>query len=175
MDTLEAIEKRYCYRGEYETTTIDRTTLEKIVHAGIRAPSGYNSQTTSFVIVDDVELVAKVAEILAKPKLATSPALIACVADHRVEHNGMQFAVEDCAAAVENILLAMTALGYSGVWLDGALRREGRAEAIGRLLGVPEDLQVRVLIPVGVPKNPGVPSERKPFEDRAWFNRYREC
>jgi nitroreductase len=94
------------------------------------------------------------------------------VAEHREIFEGMTFAVEDCAAAVENMLLAVTALGYASVWLDGILRRENRAQQIAALLGVPRDREVRVLLPVGVPTGEMVCVDKKSFEERAWFNRY---
>ena len=42
------------------------------------------------------------------------------------------FGVEDYAAAVENMLLAIQALGYATVWIDGALRRDGVARKVAK-------------------------------------------
>jgi hypothetical protein len=70
------------------------------------------------------------------------------------------------------MLLAVTALGYATVWLDGVLRVEDRAARIGRLLGVPTGQSVRIILPIGVPATPGVQREKLPFSQRAWFNRY---
>ena len=80
--------------------------------------------------------------------------------------------MEDCAAAVENILLAVTAYGYATVWIDGALRVDRKAQRIAEVLGVPSDHEVRVLLPLGIPVQPGTQKEKLPFEKRAWFNRY---
>ncbi len=63
-------------------------------------------------------------------------------------------------------------MGYASVWLDGALRLEGRAEKIGALLGVPSGRTVRILMPLGLPDEPGVPRDRLPFDQRAYFNRW---
>ncbi|HDL64057.1 MAG TPA: hypothetical protein ENH12_01565, partial [Proteobacteria bacterium] len=87
-------------------------------------------------------------------------------------YEGMDFQIEDCAAAVENMLLSITALGYGSVWVDGWLRREGRADKIGRLLGVPDSKVVRILLPVGIPTEPGARPVKMPFGERAWFNRW---
>jgi nitroreductase len=70
------------------------------------------------------------------------------------------------------MLLAIIAMGYATVWLDGVLRAEDRAARIGRLLGVPPEKTVRVLLPIGVPAQPGEPREKLPFDQRAWFNRH---
>ena len=64
------------------------------------------------------------------------------------------------------------ALGYASVWLDGALRAEDRAARIGRLLGVPAGRTVRILLPLGVPAEPGQQQGKTPLRPRAWFNRY---
>jgi len=59
------------------------------------------------------------------------------------------------------------------LWIDGVLRREERAARLARLLGVPEPLEVRVILPLGVPVEAKAQREKKPFAERAWFNRYR--
>ena len=172
MDVFEAVSKRYSYRGEFTDAPVPREDLIKIVLAGIHAPSGKNEQTTSFVIVDDTELLGQVARIVDKPVCHSAKAMIVCVIDPRPVLGSLSFAVEDCAAAVENMLLAITALGYATVWLDGTLRSEDKAARIARLLGVPEDKSVRILLPLGVAAEPGTQKEKLPFEKRAWFNRY---
>jgi nitroreductase len=172
MDLFEAIDKRYSYRGQFTKAPIPRDDLKRIVQAGIRAPSARNEQVASFAIVDDPQLLKQIAEIVNRPVCHTAKAIIACVADPRPILGGLSFAVEDCAAAVENMLLAVVALGYATVWLDGALRVEDKAARIGRLLGVPEGKTVRVLLPLGVAAEPGTQKDKLPFHQRAWFNRY---
>ena len=172
MDLFEAVEKRHSYRGEFTGAPVPREDLRKIVQAGIRAPSGKNEQVASFVIVDDVELLRQITRIVDKPVCNTARAMIVCVIDPRPILGNLSFAVEDCAASVENMLLAITALGYATVWLDGVLRAENKAARIAQLLGVPEDRAVRILLPLGVAAQPGTQKEKLPFERRAWFNRH---
>jgi len=172
MDVFEAIAKRHSYRGDFKNTPVPRTDLERIVWAGLQAPSGCNAQTTSFVIVDDPALLRELAAIIDRPVMRTAMAAIVCVAEHRPVYHGLSFGVEDCAAAVENMLLAITAMGYATVWLDGVLRVENRGRRIADLLGVPADREVRIVLPIGIPAAKGEPKEKKPFAERAWFNRY---
>ncbi len=172
MDLFEAIQKRHSYRGPFRPTPIAREDLQRIVQAGIQAPSARNEQVVSFVIVDEPQLLGQIAEIVDRPACETAAAMIVCVIDPRPILEELSFAAEDCAACVENMLLAVTALGYATVWLDGVLRRMQKAERIARLLGVPAGRQVRVLLPLGVPEEPGTQKEKLPFAQRAWFNRY---
>ena len=167
MDVFEAMQQRHSYRGGFLDKPVPREDLTRIVEAGLKAPSGCNAQTTSFVIIDYPERMAELREIIP----IKSPAAIACVVDSQPVYKGMSFGIEDCSAAVENMLLAITALGYASVWLDGQLRG-GKGEQIAKLLGVPEGKRVQVLLPVGVPAETGKQPEKKPFDQRAWFNSY---
>lgn len=172
MDVFEAIEKRHSYRGDFTGDPVPENDLRRIVQAGIQAPSGCNAQTTSFVIVTDPRIISSISEIIEKPFVNTAKAVIACVVKHEEVYHGMAFGIEDCSAAVENILLAITALGYATVWLDGCLRVKDRAQRTAELLGVPEDREIRVLLPIGVPAEECQQKEKQPFEKRASFNRH---
>ncbi|MHC4963172.1 MAG: nitroreductase family protein [Planctomycetota bacterium] len=76
------------------------------------------------------------------------------------------------SAAVENMLLGITALGYASVWIDGWLRVDGHNKTIGKLLGVPETKIVRILLPIGVPAKEVRGPEKMSFNERAFFNKY---
>jgi len=175
MDLFDAIAQRCSYRGTFREQTVSRNDLHRIVLAGLQAPSGKNAQTTRFVIVDQPDLLRRIGGLPgASSAVQTARAMIACVVDVRPEpvYEGYHFQVEDCAAAVQNMLLAITALGYASVWVDGWLRIGGRAELIGQMLGLPEGKMIRVLLPIGVPAEEMTRKEKLPFESRAWFNRY---
>ena len=175
MDLFEAIAKRHSYRGPFGDRAVPREDLERIVQAGIQAPSGCNEQTTLFVMIDDPELISGIRAMHTRNQaMQQARAYIACVVDHSAPavYGAHSFQVEDCAAAVENMLLAVTALGYATVWIDGWLRRDDRAERLGALLGVPEGKVVRIILPLGVPAETHQQAAKKPLEERAWFNRF---
>ena len=175
MDFFEAIKKRHCYRGAFTDALVPREDLEQIVQAGLDAPSGKNCQTTRFVIVDDPSLLEQIRQMHPGNKaFQQAKVMIACIIDKKPEaiYEGFEFQVEDCAAAVENMLLAITALGYASVWIDGWLRVDGRNEKIGQLLGVPDEKTVRILLPIGVPAKEVRGPEKMSFNERAWFNKY---
>lgn len=175
MDFFEVVAGRHSYRGGFTERKVSREDLVTIVQAGLDGPSGCNAQTTRFVIVDDAELVGKIAAMHpANKAMAQAKAFIACIVDKSAAavYEDLAFQIEDCAAAVENMLLAVTALGYASVWIDGWLRREGRNETIGKLLGVPDEKIVRVLLPVGVPEQTVRGPEKMGFDERASFNQF---
>jgi nitroreductase len=172
MELFETIAKRYSYRGVFLDKKIPNEDLRKIVQAGIDAPTGSNSQSVSFVIVDDPATIQAIAkETGGKQVCTTAQAMIVCVCDKTPTYGNLSFFIEDCAAATQNILLAITALGYATVWLDGVIRGTIAAK-IAEILSVPKDKEVRILLPLGVPEKQGKPNTKKSFEQRAWFNRY---
>jgi nitroreductase len=174
MDVFEAIKRRHSYRGAFQDQPVPREDLRRIVEAGIRAPSGHNLQSTSFVIVDEADLLAEIATCTENRVITGARALIVCVSRRIPSPSGTGFFydVEDCAAATENMLLATTALGYATCWIDGALRRENRAARVGEILGVPAGRTVRVILPIGVPVEELGQKEKKSFEERAFHNRW---
>ncbi len=174
MDFFETVDARYSYRGDYTDDPVPKGDLEKIVSAGLAAPSGKNAQTTTVVCAVEADLVAKIGAMHTMKAFRTAKAFICCCIDREAEpiYEGHSFQVEDCAAAVENMLLAIPALGHASVWVDGWLRVEGRADAIGELLGVPASKIVRVVLPVGRPVAEGKRREKRPFGERAWFDHH---
>ncbi len=175
MEFFEVVKKRQSYRGGFENKSIPRGDLKKIVQAGLDAPSGKNAQTTQFVMVDDAAIVRTIAAMHPTNKaVQQAQAYIACITDRHPEavFEGMSFQLEDCAAAVENMLLAIAALGYASVWIDGWLRLDNRADTIGKLLGLPAGKILQILLPIGVATETMARPAKKPFADRAWFNAY---
>ncbi len=175
MELFEAFAKRHSYRGPFRDLPVDRADLRRVVEAGLQAPSGKNGQTTTFVIVDDADMVGRINSMEgANQAMQQAKAFVACIMDKKPEevYEGYDFQVEDCAAAVENMLLAVTSLGYATVWVDGWIRLDNRADTIGQLVRLPEGKIIRVLLPIGVPAEDRSQPDKKPFEQRAWFNRY---
>lgn len=165
MNFFETVKSRHSYRGAYTDAIVPDADLTAILDAGLRAPSGCNAQTTSFIVVTNAELRAKIAEIFGPEPVKTAPALIIAVTEKVTFDFGLDFELEDYGAAVENILLAIAALGYASCWWDG-MTRLGNNAALAELLGLPEGKQIRTIIPVGVPANPGTQAGRKSFEER---------
>lgn len=176
MDIFEAIRNRHCYRGAYKEIKPHRDELLKIVESGLMAPSGKNSQTTEFVIIDDNSIIAQIATMHPQNKaMQQAKAYIACIVDKNPPpvYEGLSFQLEDCAAAVENMLLTITALGYASVWVDGWLRAEGRADKIAKLINLPDEKKIQILLPVGIASEVVSGPKKKSFSERAWFNSYR--
>lgn len=171
MEALKAIKERKSYRGKFKPDKVPREELRELVEAGFLAPSGCNAQSTKFIAVDDPELVKKLADIYGVAWAVTAPAAIVLLTKFTMTPSGASYHVQDYSAATENILLAVTAKGYATTWLEGQIRGE-KSKQMSDLLGVPEDLQVAVYLPIGIPDGTVTPVKKIAFEERAWFNAY---
>jgi nitroreductase len=173
MNTLDVIKGRTSYRGTYKNTPVPREDLIKIMEAGLAAPSGCNTQTTSLIAVDDDELLAKLRAVI-RSELANAPAMICVLTQAIPAYRDKCFHIQDYSAAIQNMLLAIVGLGYQSCWVEGQITD---ADKIGRqmadILGVPADTELVCFLPVGTAGQPLSYAEKKPFSERAWFNGYR--
>lgn len=171
MDILELINSRHSYRGKYENTPVPRSDLVKILEAGLAAPSGCNKQTTSLIAVDDPVILGKLHRVIDPPVGETAPAMICVLTRRIIAYRDRCFAVQDYSAAIENMLLAIVALGYQSCWYEGHVTDLDRiGDQMARILGVPEEYELVCILPVGVAKSAPVPPKKKDFSERAWFN-----
>ncbi len=171
MDILDLIKSRHSYRGKYKPVSVPREDLIKILEAGLAAPSGCNKQTVSLIAVDDSELLAKLLGVIDPPVAKTAPAVI-CVLTQRINaYRDKCFAVQDYSAAIENMLLMITALGYESCWYEGHITDDDRiCDKIAEILGVPEGYELVCMLPVGVAAEKAKAPKKLSFEERAWFN-----
>ena len=172
MDIIEAIMNRHSYRGKYRNEPVPRKDLITIMEAGLAAPSGCNKQTTSLIAVDDPRILQQFRRIIDPPVGETAPAAI-CVLTRRVNaYRDKCFATQDYAAAIENMLLAMAALGYQSCWYEGHITDDDRiCDRMAELLNVPKEYELVCFLPVGIAVEELKLPEKKAFEERAWFNR----
>ena len=174
MNVIEVINKRHSYRGRYLSKQVPKDDLVKIMEAGMAAPSGCNKQTTSFIAVDDPDILKKINEVINPPVCETAPAIIAVLTQRINAYRDRCFAVQNYSAAIENMLLTIVELGYQSCWYEGHITDEDRiCDKIADILSVPKDYEVVCILPVGVAEsNLSIP-KKKGFEERAWFNTFK--
>lgn len=175
METMQAILKRRSYRGKYTQESVPREDLMKIMEAGLAAPSGCNKQTTSLIAVDDPAVLAALHSVITPSVGETAPAMICVLTRRIIAYRDRCYATQDYAAAIENMLLAIEALGYASCWVEGHVTD---VDQIGRkmadILGVPEDMELVCMLPVGHAAEAVKAPVKQAFEERAWFNGFGE-
>lgn len=173
MNTIETIGKRRSYRGKYKQEPVPREDIVTIMQAGLDAPSGCNKQTTYFIAVDDPAVLARLRAVIDPPVAETAPAAI-CVLTRRINaYRDKCFAVQDYSAAIENMLLTITALGYQSCWYEGHITDDDRiCDKMAEILNVPNEYELVCFLPVGIAEDDIKPPRKRSFEERAWFNSF---
>lgn len=173
---IDLILNRHSYRGTYLLTPVPRQHLKTILEAGLAAPSGCNKQTTSLIAIDDPVLLERLKAEIDPPIARTAPAFIAVLTQKIYAYRDKCFQVQDYSATIENMLLAIKALGYESCWYEGHITDEDDiAGKLARILDVPPEYRLVCILPVGIAaEKTGAPS-KKPFEERAWFNGFGKC
>lgn len=173
MDMMQTILERKSYRGKYTAEPVPREHLQAILEAGLAAPSGCNKQTTSLIAVDDPQVLKKLHSVITPSIGETAPAMICVLTERIAAYRDRCFATQDYSAAIENMLLAITALGYASVWVEGHITD---VDQIGRqmadILGVPQEMELVCFLPVGRPAEEVKGPVKKSFAERAWFNTF---
>lgn len=153
----DAITSRRSIR-KYTDQPLPEGTIERVLRAAVAAPSAGNEQPWHFLVITDKNLLAKMPEVHEYSSMVPSAqACIMVCGEPAVARHGEMWA-QDCAAATENILLTLNALGLGGVWL-GCYPKMSRVEALAALFGVPEGIVPFSLVPFGYP------AEEKPPRD----------
>jgi len=176
MEFFEVIKARYSHKARFDPAQpVPKEDLIRIVEAGMAAPSANNNQSPEFILIDDPALLRQIGELTTSVPLRTAPAMIAVLTRPRfreVFDIETECLIADYAAATENMLLAATALGYCCGWLDGPFVDSAVRSQVEALLAIPADRALALIIPIGRPGEASPRRTKKPFAQRASWNRY---
>lgn len=155
---VEAILKRRSVRA-YTDQEIPEELFTELLEAGMCAPSAGNERPWHFVVITERFLLEGITEFHQYSQmLKQAPAAIIVCADLTLnKYPGIDYWVQDCAAATENILLAAQAKGLGTCWL-AVYPRQDRMAGMSRLLGLPEHIVPFSAVAVGYAakiKSPG--------------------
>lgn len=158
MDLFDAISKRRSIRQFKVDGVVDEASVLKILEAAFLAPSAGNGQSWRFEVVRDKELKRRLAtEAGHQHFIEQVPvAIVVCIdldlaAKKYGERGRNTYGLQDTAAAVENMLLAVTALGLGSCWV-GAFDESIAA----KILDLPSNIRPVAILPIGVPNEPAV-------------------
>jgi len=174
MSAIKTIKERTSYRGGYKDIPVPREDLIKIMEAGLCAPSGCNTQTTSLIAVDDTDVLLKLRTVIKREFAISAPAVICVLTQAVPAYKNVCFNVQDYSAAIENMLLVIVELGYQSCWVEGQITDVHKiGKKMAEILNVPDEYELVCILPVGTADQPIKHVTRKPFEERAWFNGFK--
>jgi nitroreductase len=149
MDAITCIHTRRSIR-KFEKRAVSDELIKQVLEAGMMAPSAGNQQPWQFLVITEPALLAQIPKVHPYAAMAPESAVsILVCGDLRLEkHRG--FWVQDCSAAVQNMLLAAHALGLAGVW-TGVYPNEERVSGFRELFKLPDHVVPLALLPFGYP------------------------
>jgi len=158
MDTFEAIHGRRSIRS-YTSGPVPEETVAEILKAAMAAPSAGNEQPWQFIVLDDRTILDRIPEYHPYASaLRESPVGIVVCGDTRLEkYKG--FWIQDCCAAIQNLLVAAHAKGLGTVWL-GVHPLEDRVRKTQQLLNLPDEVIPLAVIALGHPAEEKGPVDR---------------
>lgn len=171
MDLMEAIRTRRSVR-RYKPTPVPESTLKEVLNAARLAPSADNAQPWRIIVVMDEQTKTKLASACNGQKfIAQAPiVLIACgIPDEAFPTVGgyMSSHVIDVSIALDHLTLVAHALGLGTCWIASF-----KEDKVRELVGVPEDVRVVALTPLGYPDETPERTTRKNLEELVVYERY---
>ncbi len=158
---LAALRERRSIR-RFTPEPVDDDALAAILDAGRWAPSGLNNQPWRFLVVRRGDPRQEVLANHTKyAHIVRGAAALICVFLDRAAMYNPRKDHQGAGACIQNMLLAVHALGLGGVWLGEIINRE--AELLPALGLDPEALETMAVIAVGRPAQHGS-SQRKSLE-----------
>ncbi len=149
MDVIEAIHTRRSIR-KYTDQDVSEDQIRQLLEAAMMAPSAGNEQPWHFIVIRDKTTLEKVKDINPFAGMAPkAPVAVLVCADLSLEkYDG--YWVQDCSAAVQNILLAAHGLGLGAVW-TGVYPDKDRVPKFSELFQLPQQVIPLGLIVLGHP------------------------
>jgi nitroreductase len=148
----------------YTPGEVSDAAVVSLLEAAMAAPSAMTKDPWRFVVVRQPETLSKLAGILPGGKmLPSAPLAIVVCGDQEVafeRHPG--YLIQDCSAAIQNLLLAAHGLGLGACWV-GVYPAESGLRQVRELLSLPGTIVPVAVIAVGAPG--------EHLEPRTRFNR----
>jgi nitroreductase len=145
----------------YSPGEISDASVKRLLEAAMAAPSAMTKDPWRFVVVRRPETLAQMAAALPGGKmLATaSLALVAGGDMDAVFDRQLSYLLQDCSAAVENLLLAAHGLGLGACWV-GVHPSEEAVRRIRELAALPASIIPIAVISLGLPGEQPEPRTR---------------
>lgn len=167
MDLLHIIKARRSVR-RFQQAPFAEELLNQVLEAGQYAPSAGNVQPWRFFVVRNGEKLQQLADAaLGQTWILSAPLVIVVCADlarsqTSYGRRGSElYALQDSAAAIQNMLLTVTSVGLAACWV-GAFREELAA----RVVGVDgKNMRPVALIPIGYAAEPAAAPQKRPLEE----------
>ncbi len=149
MEVLEAITTRASIR-KYTDQPLTEQEINTLLLAGFCAPSAMNKRPWHFLVVREKELLQNIGEHSIYGKMIPRSAACIVVCGDKERTTFPELLTDDCAAAIQNILLAAHGIGLGAVWC-GLVKGQEFYQYVKEQLRLPEQIEPEGLIAIGHP------------------------
>ena len=148
---LDCIFQRRSIRS-FQAGDISPAVIQDLLEAAMAAPSACARDPWQFIVIRDRQTLNRLADGLPNGQMLRDAAvgIAVCGEPARAHDNQLSYLLQDCSAAIENLLLAATALGLGACWL-GIHPREDRLCHLRKVLRIPETVLPVAAIALGRP------------------------
>jgi nitroreductase len=128
------------------------STIKTLLEAAMAAPSAAGKDPWRFIVIRQEKTLNRMADVLAHGQMLRTAVLgILVCGDQTVAHDHLlSYLLQDCSAAIENLLIAAHALDLGACWL-GVHPREDRMQALSTLFQLPAGVLPVSAIAIGHP------------------------
>lgn len=147
MELLDTIYKRKSVRDFLPDKMISADIINKIIVAGIQAPSGKNSQPWNFVVIDNNEMIGKLSEYSEYKKTIIDASCLIFVYLDKKRSYDLKKDILAIGACIENMLLAACDYEIACCWNGDILKNYDR---INDILMIPSSYEVMAMICLGI-------------------------
>lgn len=158
MELMEGLLTRRSVR-QYTNQKVSPADMTDIVKAAMFAPSARNQQVWEFVVITDQDKLAAFSAGLPSAPMAKTAAFAVAVCADLNRAASPEYWEQDCAAAMQNMLLACHAKGIGSVWV-GMHPHEERENVVKKVCHIPENIKVHSLRIAGYPEKPAQEAQR---------------
>jgi len=146
---------------KYTCETVSDEEVRALLEAAMSAPSAMATDPWRFLALRDRVSLAALAEILPYGKMLNEAALgiVVCGDLGQAHRQELSYLLQDCSAAVANLLLAAHFLGLGAVWL-GVHPNEDRITGIRARFGIPKGILPLAALAIGRPAEHPAPRTR---------------
>ncbi|MDD4731964.1 MAG: nitroreductase family protein [Desulfovibrio sp.] len=158
MDVFEAIRERRSIR-KYTDEPVSDEVVRELLGAAMMAPTAGNAQAWQFVVIRDRAMLESVQSFSPYAGMAAQAPLGILICGDTALEKYPGYWVQDCAAAMQNLLLAVHAKGLGAVW-TGVHPKPEREAGFRKLCALPDNV-----MPLGFAVI-GHPAQERQSEDR---------
>jgi len=173
MDIFKVISERRSIR-KYKDAPVELEKIERVLNAARLAPSWKNMQCWRFLVLTDPARRASLLDAFpddnpGKRAIGTAPCVIVVCADPAESgiENGIEYYIADAAIAFDHLCLAAQGVGLGTCWMGWY-----NEAAIKAVLGIPQQIRVIGITPLGYPDQEPKPRPRKELSQVAFFEHW---